>query len=55
MLMLILIDDDFPHLYIPTEEIDNVLIFFPLPINKKSKMATTDKQRSGSHYIIANN
>ena len=42
--MVILIDDDFSHLYIPTEQITNVSIF--LPINEKSKMAATDKQKS---------
>ena len=34
MFMLILIDDDFSHLYIPT-----------LPINEKSKMAANDKKK----------
>ena len=33
--MLILIDDDFSHLYIPTEQIKTVSIFSPLPITEK--------------------
>ena len=55
MFMLILIDDDFSHLYIPTEQIKTVSIFFPLPINEKYKMAATDKPKSSFRYIITNN
>ena len=53
--ILILLDDDFSHLYIPTEQIKIVSFFFPLPINEKSKMGVTDKQKSSFRYIITNN
>ena len=53
--MLILIDDDFSHLYIPTEQIKTVSSFFPSHNNEKTKMAATDKQKSGFRYIITNN
>ena len=55
MFMLILIDDDFSHLYIPTEQIKTVPIFFPPPINEKSKMAAADEQKSDFRYVITNN
>ena len=55
MFMLILTDDDFSHLYIPTEQIKTVSSFFPLPINEKSKMADSDKKKSVFRYIIINN
>ena len=55
MLMLILIDDDFSHLYISIKQIKSVFIVFSLSINDKSKMATTDKQKLGFCYIITNN
>ena len=53
--MLILTDDDFSHLYIPSEQIKTVSFLFPSPNNEKSKMAATDKQKSGFGYIITNN
>ena len=50
MFMLIWIDDDFSHLYIPTEQIKTVSIFF-LP-NYEKEMATTVKQKSALRFII---
>ena len=50
MFMLILIVDDFSHLYIPT-----VSIYVFCQLMTKFKMAATDKQKLGFHYIITNN
>ena len=49
--MVILIDD----LQIPAEQERTVSIFFSLPIDEKSKMTATDKQKSSFRYIINNN
>ena len=55
MFMLILIDDDFSHLYISIKQIQTASIFFPLLINEKSKMAVTGMQKLDFRYIITNN
>ena len=50
MFMLILIDDDY-HIYI--SQLNNKTPFFPSLNIEKSKMADTDKQKSGFLYILS--